>query len=81
MAREQRNVLAPFAQRRQVDDDHAKSIVQVLAESLLGTGAFDAANGPNCGDADGDGIPNLAERIRKFYERSIGTRGARRTGT
>lgn len=44
----------------------------------IGPGAFDAANGPNCGDADGDGIPNLAERIRSFYARSIGNPGAGR---
>ena len=38
----------------------------------IGAGAFDASNGPNCGDADVDGIPNLAERIRGYFERSSG---------
>ena len=47
----------------------------------LGAGAFDSGAGPNCGDADGDGVPNIAERIRSAYERLIAAPGAGRKGT
>lgn len=47
----------------------------------LGIGAFDAGTGPNCGDADSDGIPNIAEQIRNSYERLIADPGVGRKGT
>jgi len=37
----------------------------------MALGAFDTAEGLNCGDADADGVTNLAERIRKSYETRI----------
>ena len=37
----------------------------------LAGGAFDTTGAANCGDADGDGVTNLAERIRKSYETRI----------
>ena len=37
----------------------------------LASWAFDATGASNCGDADGDGVTNLAERIRKSYETRI----------
>jgi hypothetical protein len=46
----------------------------------IGAGAFDASAGPNCGDADADGIPNIAERIRGYFERSIGRPDAGKKG-
>ncbi len=46
-----------------------------------GAGAFDASAGPNCGDADADGIPNIAERIRGYFERGSGRPDAGKKGT
>lgn len=48
---------------------------------FLDARAFDACTGPNCGDSDHDGIPNIAERIRNFYERLVADPGAGRSGT
>jgi hypothetical protein len=54
------------------------SSVALVAE--WGAGAFDASAGPNCGDADADGIPNIAERIRGYFERGSGRPDAGKKG-
>ena len=64
----------------------AVSAVQATHESKLpyfgaiGAGAFDASAGPNCGDSDADGIPNIAERIRGYFERGSGRPDAGKKG-
>ena len=80
-------VALPFA----MSDD--RSATSVTKDSVPGTrlfpsyfgsfGArgFDSGAGPNCGDADSDGIPNIAEQIRQSYERLIADPGAGRKGT
>lgn len=80
-------VALPFAMS---DDRSAKSVTKDSVPGArlfpsyfgaLGIGAFDAGTGPNCGDADSDGIPNIAEQIRNSYERLIADPGASRKGT
>lgn len=46
-----------------------------------GTGAFDRTDATNCGDADHDGISNLAERIRASYERRSAKAGGAGNGS
>lgn len=47
----------------------------------MGAGAFDTTGTGNCDDADGDGITNLAERIRKSYETRIANQCGSQNGT
>jgi hypothetical protein len=46
----------------------------------LAGGAFDTTGAANCGDADGDGVTNLAERIRKSYETRIANQCGSQSG-
>ena len=55
MARHQRNVLAPIAQRRNLDRHHAQPIIQILAESAGADLAAELAiRGSNDADIDLD---------------------------
>ncbi len=45
MGRQKRNILRPFAQRRQVDLHHVEAVIEVLAERPLGDQAFEVAVG------------------------------------
>jgi hypothetical protein len=71
-------MVLPF---RRLDDGRATSVTDGAVPGTLlfpsyfgaiGAGAFDASAGPNCGDSDADGIPNIAERIRGYFERGSG---------
>jgi hypothetical protein len=79
-------MVLPF---RRLDDGRATSVTDGAVPGTLlfpsyfgaiGAGAFDAAAGPNCGDSDADGIPNIAERIRGYFERGSGRPDAGKKG-
>ena len=77
-----RDLLAPLAQRRDVDADHAEAVVQVLAELAFGDALFEVGVGggdhahvdalrPRLADRHDLALLEEAQQLRLHVERQV----------